>query len=218
MKLLKMMKLSLPLHLIVALAAVVSAQTPSSSDLSTSPSPVQTSAEALIKDLETPIKCDDGTTLCVAEVMQARLTAAVAGLHSIVRIDQDRERIIAMQERALAVADKITAKYGKVDSNNQTIDANQIENARIYREQIADDKLKIGDLQHRLDSCQSNQKWIALVSGVGGGFLGYKLHGVTSNFTNPFAQFTTNAAPANYPFSFYQQTDTEKKLRAILHK
>lgn len=145
--------------------------------------------------------------------MQARLSAAVAGLHSIVRMDQDRERIIVMQDRALKIADGIVAKYGTVDKNNQTIDTNQIQTATLFQGIINDKKEQIGDLEHKLDSCQSNQKWIAGLSALGGGYLGYKLG--KGGITNPFSSFTT-AQSQGYPLSFYQQTAAEKAMREAL--
>lgn len=180
---------------------------------------MQTSAETLLAELDAPSKCNAADTLCVAEDSLARLKAAKAGLRSLVRIDQEREAIIGTLRQHIALKQTIIDDYSKIDKNSQKIDTNQAENARIYREQIADDKLRLGDLQHRLDSCQSNQKWIAGAGFLAGGFLGYKLHGATSslNFVNPFTQFTGNAAGAaqSYPLSMYQ-TSTEQKLRQAL--
>lgn len=145
--------------------------------------------------------------------MQARLTAAVSGLRSIVTIDKTREQIIAMQERALTVADKITAKYGTVDANNQTIDANQQRNVVLYEGIIRDDKAKIGKLEDKFEACQSRQKWIALLSFGGGLYVGNRVGSGQS--LNPFSSFQ-QASSQGYPLSFYEQTNTEKRLRALL--
>lgn len=147
--------------------------------------------------------------------MQARLVAAVAALHSIVSIDKNRELIITMQERALAVADKMSAKYGTIDTNNQTIDANQRTNATLYEGIIRDDKVKIGKLEDKLESCQSKQKWIALLSFGGGLYVGNRV-GSNQNL-NPFSSFQQSSVQS-YPLSFSQQTDTEKKLREMLKR
>lgn len=160
------------------------------------------------------MKCDAGDTLCVAEVALARLKSATSGIQSLVRIDIERQGIVDTQEKHLALKDKIIADYEKIDRNSQRIDTNSIESARLYQAQISDDKLRLGDLQHRLDSCQGNQKWIALMSAVGGGFIGYKLHGVTSTFQNPFANFAQSAVQP-IPLSTYQTTG-EALMRRVL--
>lgn len=219
MKHLKTIKLWSMLLLTAVLAAGATATAYSQTGLSADRSPVQTSAEALLAELEAPVTCDPADTLCFAEVERARLKAAKAGIRSLIRIDKERDGIVSTQAQHLALKQKIIDDYAKIDTNSQRIDRNQEENARVYREQIADDKLRIGDLQHRLDSAQSNQKWIAGASALAGGFIGFKLCGATQNLNlqNPFgSQFAGLNFAQSYPLSFYDQTNTEQKLRKLL--
>jgi hypothetical protein len=180
---------------------------------------VQTSAEALISDLEAASRCEVSDTLCVAEDSLARLKAAKSGLRSLVRIDQEREAIVATLRTHLALKQSIIDDYAKVDKNGQKIDTNQQANAVDFRAQIADDKVTIGDLRSKLDACRSEQKLYFVGGALAGGFVGYKLKGVTSSgglfAQSSFAQ--PNAVAQPYPFSFYQQqTLTEKRVREIL--
>lgn len=73
-----------------------------------------------------------------------------------------------------------------VDTNAQRIDTLGQDSKTLYEAQHRDDKDTVGDLQQSLDSCRSNQKWIAGVSAVVGGLVGYKIRGagiVQSPFT-----------------------------------
>lgn len=189
---LKTIRLFWVLLLISACAAVATAQVSSQAGSSTDLSLAQTSVRELIAELEAPIKCPPDDTICTAEFLDARLKSALLSLRSLVRIYAEQEGIIQMQERHIGKQDQIIAKYEKLDVNNQRIDTNSqridvlgLRNEQLHQEQHADDKRTIGDLKAELDSCRGNQKWIALLSGFGGGFIGYKIRGA-GQFQNPF--------------------------------
>lgn len=157
---------------ISALAAKASAQEPSPEAKSQSPSNVKTSALALIADLEVPSTCSDPT--CLADVLSAKLKAAVAGLKSIVRADEAREGIVSDLEQRIKIRGDIIADLQKVDRNNQQIGTLNQDTRAILDKQHEDDQRTIGQIQDKLDSCRNNQKWIAGISGVTGAYLGYK--------------------------------------------
>lgn len=203
MRISRMIKLLLLLLLIAVPGVSVLAQQPSQQGSSTSPSPVEKSAQALLDELDKPSACSADDTLCVAQFAARRLEAAKDGIRSLITIDRSQQVIVSTLNQMITQKDIIIGKYEKLDQNNQQIDANSLRNEVLFREQIADEKQQKADLQHRLDSCSGNQKWIALFSGIGGGFIGYKLHNVTTQFVNPFA-----------PVS--QQTLTEQQMKKAL--
>lgn len=159
---------------------------------SQNPSPVKTNALALISELEAPINCSPDETLCFARIANARLEAAVAGLKAIVRVDEQREGIIADMQARIDIRGAIIDDLKKVDTNSQRIDTLGQANLEIMREQHREDKDKIGDLEKDLASCRSNQKWIFGAGAVTGGLVGYKIRGAGVQFQNPF-QFATNS-------------------------
>lgn len=178
-------------------------------DKSESPSPVKTSALALLDELEAPnMTCGSDDTICISRVTNAKLTAAIAGLRSIIRIDEQRTGIVADMQKRIDIRGGIIDDLQKVDRNSQRIDMLGVGNLAVMREQHIDDKRTIGDLQVELKSCQANQKWIALVSGVGGGFIGYKIRGA-GQFQNPFVPQSTST------FQLVE-TQAEKMLRERL--
>lgn len=211
-----MIKLFSVLLLTSACGVVVTAQPSSQGASSTDPSPVQQSAQALISELEAPMNCSPTDTLCFAETGQKRLDAAIAGLKSIVRIDKSREAVVADLNTRIEIRGAIIDDLKRVDTNNQTIDANQQRNAALYEGIIRDDKAKIGKLEDKLESCQGRQKWIALVSFGGGLYVGNRL--ANDQPLNPFSSFSAQSGVKGYPLSFYEQTNTEKKLREMLRK
>lgn len=159
------------------------------------------------------MNCDAADTLCVAEKALSRLKAATAGLRSIQRIDIERQAIVSDLYTRIDIRGGIIDDLKKVDTNSQKIDSNSIENARLYQAQISDDKLRIGDLQHRLDSCQSNEKWIFGAGALAGGFVGYKIRGAVPQL---FGSSTPATVAQPYPLSFYQRTNAEKTIQQAL--
>jgi hypothetical protein len=97
-------------------------------------------------------------------------------LKSIVRVDEQREGIIADMQSRIDIRGGIISDLKLVDKNSQTIDTrNQRidtlgqENVQTMKDQHREDKQTITDLTKDLDSCRSNQKFVfgagALVGG-----------------------------------------------------
>ncbi len=61
----------------------------------------------------------------------------------------------------------------KVDKNSQKMDNNAIAIQTGLEGRIADKNTELAQVHRQLDSCQSNQKWIAGISFFGGGALGF---------------------------------------------
>jgi hypothetical protein len=95
-------------------------------------------------------------------------------------------------EEWLAVKQKIIDDFRKIDTNSQKVDVLGQDSLVIMREQHNDDRKMIVDLQNDLESCRSNQKWIAGISAIGGGFIGYKIRGA-GQFQNPLNIFIPNS-------------------------
>lgn len=120
-----------------------------------------------------------------------------------------------MQSR-IDIRGGIISDLKQIDTNSQKIDSNSTEIARVFREQIADDKLVRAGLESKLASCQGGQKWIALGSSIAGGFIGYKIRGA-GTFQNPFvANAGANLAQSDYYRFNFQQTSAEQRLREAL--
>lgn len=185
------------------------------------PSPVKTNAQTLISELEKPANCSPDETLCLAEVLQRKLEAAVAGLKSIVRIDEQREGIIADMQSRIDIRGAIIDDLKKVDKNSQTIDTRGQEINAIWKDQHRDDKETIASLQKDLESCRSNQKWVFGAGAITGGLVGYKIGGAGS-FRNPFVTNATNASPFfgvtrdQRSFFNFPQTQAEENLKRAL--
>lgn len=182
-----------------------------------------TNAQALIVELEKPANCPDDDTLCVAQVVQARLKSAVEGLNSLVRAYKWEVATEQLQDRHIAKQDQILAKYEKLDTNNQKLDSNSQkidtigqDSARIYEIQHNDDKNTIAKLNEDLNSCRSNQKYVFLAGAVTGGVITWQIKGGG----NPFQQFTqsgvTQAQRDYVNFTVMPQTRTEGNLRRAL--
>lgn len=165
----------------------------------------------LLSELEKPVICpsDGSETLCLAQHYQVKTEAAIAGLKTLLRVDEQREGIISDLNQRIAIRGEIIEDLRKIDTNFQRVDVLGQNNLEIMREQHREDKDIIGDLQKDLASCRSNQKWIALGSAVGGGWIGYKIRG-TGTFQNPF-----NPSNLTAPFLDFETT-TEKNLRSAL--
>lgn len=157
------------------------------------------------------MNCSPSDTLCFAETGQKRLDSAIAGLKSIVRIDKSREAVVADLNTRIEIRGAIIDDLKKIDVNSQKIDANQERNVALYEGIIRDDKAKIGKLEEKFEACQSRQKWIALLSFGGGLYVGNRVG--SNQSLNPFSSFQQ---AQGYPLSFYEQTNTEKKLRELL--
>jgi hypothetical protein len=134
-------------------------------------------------------------------------------LKSIVRVDEQREGIIADMQSRIDIRGGIIDDLSKVDKNSQTIDLRGQEISAVWRGQHDDDKRMIADLQQDLDSCRSNQKWIALISGLGGSYVGYKIRGA-GQIQNPFANFG-QAAFAPNPIVYSAEDKMREALRRV---
>lgn len=64
-------------------------------------------------------------------------------------------------------------KLEKADNNSQKMDTNAIAIQTGLEGRIADKNAELAQVHRQLDSCQSNQKWIAGISFFGGGALGF---------------------------------------------
>lgn len=159
------------------------------------------------------MNCSPTDTLCFAETGQRRLDSAIIGLESIVRIDKSRESIVADLNTRIEIRGAIIDDLKRIDTNSQKIDTNQERNATLYEGIIRDDKAKIGKLEEKFEACQSRQKWIALLSLGSGLYIGNRIGSGQS--VNPFSSFQQSSAQG-YPLSFYEQTNTEKRLRELL--
>ena len=212
----KTIRLLLLILLTAAFAAASSAQTQSPVDKSESPSPVRTNALALVSELEKPVTCpeDGAETICLAQHYQAKTNAAIAGLKSIVRVDEQREGVIADMQKRIDVRGGIIQDLSRVDTNSQTIDGLGQNSKQLYEQQHRDDKDTIGDLQESLQACRNNQKWIFLGGAATGGVIAWKLKGSGSRvdqlLTNGL-QFTGSA-----PLQMFQLS-AEQKARAALN-
>jgi hypothetical protein len=82
------------------------------------------------------------------------------------------------------------AKTGvKIDTNSQAIEKKSDAQFAYLRTDLATTQRKLTETEARLDSCQGSIKYVAAISAIGGGFLGWTLKGKTQQlgFTNPFA-------------------------------
>lgn len=212
-----MIRLLSMLLLISALGAKGLAQAPSQQDKSVSPSPVRTNALALIDELETPGICPPDDTTCFSEITLRKLTAAIAGLKSIVRLDEQREGIIVDMQTRIDIRGDVIADLRQVDKNSQRIDTLGQDSKAIYEKQHQDDKDTIVDITNKLESCQSSQKWIAGISAIGGGLLGYKLRG-SGVVQSPFAFITSSGSQVKTTgLSFLSfESESEQRLRQAL--
>jgi hypothetical protein len=179
------------------------------------PSPVKTNALALISELESPSNCSPDDTLCLAQITLAKLNAAIAGLKTIVRIDEQREGIIADMQARIDIRGGIIDDLKKVDTNSQRIDVLGVNNLEIMREQHRDDKAMIVDLQKDLASCRSNQKWIFAGGAITGGLVGYKIRGA-GTFQNPFLSNGVTSAQLDFLQFASKQTEIEKAIQKAL--
>jgi hypothetical protein len=81
------------------------------------------------------------------------------------------------------------AKTGvKIDTNSQAIEKKSDEQFAYLRTDLATTQRKLTETEERLDSCQGSIKYVAAISALGGGFLGWTLKGKTQQLglTNPF--------------------------------
>ena len=191
-----MWKLS-TLILIAALPVAATAQRLSDSNSSQSLSTATRTVAA------NPVQQDD-------EICAARLEAAEAKVAALQGIIADKDAQLLAKDELLAVKNQTIAALKQIDTNSQRIDTLGADSLAIMREQHRDDKETIGDLQAELKSCQANQKWIALVSGIGGGFIGYKIRGA-GQFQNPFV-----FVPQSTSTFQLVETQAEKMMRERL--
>lgn len=82
-------------------------------------------------------------------------------------------------------------KLEQIDKNSQKMDTNSTIIQTTLEGRIADKNQELAEANDRLSSCQNNQKWIAGLSAVGGGFVGYSLGKGRLPFGSPGA--------ANFP-------------------
>jgi hypothetical protein len=148
-------------------------------------------------------------------VLEARLTAATAGLRTIVLIDKNRQGIVTELETWLAIKQKVIENLQTIDKNSQTIDTRQSESVTILRDQHREDKDTIGDLQGELEACQAGQKWAFGLGALTGGFVGYKIRGA-GTFQNPFTP-TNFSNLTTSPFLQFE-SGAEKNLREALKR
>ena len=80
-------------------------------------------------------------------------------------------------------------KLEKIDTNSQRMDGNAMTIQRDLENQKAELRDKNAELTDDLRSCKNNQKWIAGISFVSGGALGYFVRGQVGSLTggNAFA-------------------------------
>lgn len=142
-----------------------------------------------------------GCQLCVS-----RLNAANERIAALTQLNQDKDAIIAASRELLALKDQTIANLKQIDTNSQKIDTNSTEITRIFREQIADDRMVKAALENKLEACQERQKYVALFSGIAGGFVGYKIRGTT--FQNPFVIPQSN-------FSLFQSSAEQRAREAM---
>jgi hypothetical protein len=76
----------------------------------------------------------------------------------------------------------------QVDKNAQRMDTNSLAIQTTLETRITEKNEQIRELTDDLRSCQGNQKWIAGVSAVGGGIVGYMIRGQTDRFLGQGAQ------------------------------
>lgn len=173
----------------------------------------------LLSELEKPVSCpsDSSEVLCLAQHYQVKTEAAIAGLRSLVRVDEQREGIIADMQQRIDIRGGIIEDLKKVDANSQQIDTLGQDTRRLFEEQHRDDKDTIGDLETELASCRSNQKWI-FGGGVLAGFgIGYKVRGA-GQFQNPFTFVTTSdqqLKASGLNFSGFQSTQEDRLRQAL---
>lgn len=219
MRNLKQTKLLSIILLIGAFVVGSSARAQSPEDKSQSPSPVKTNALSLISELEKQVVCpaDGSETLCLAQHYQAKTEAAIAGLKALVRVDEQREGIVADMQRRIDIRGGIIDDLKKVDVNSQRVDTLGQDSRRLFEEQHRDDKETIGDLQQALDSCRSNQKWVFGAGVLTGGFVGYKIRGA-GTLQSPFTSSASGFQFAQFaPPDFSQfQTSAEQRARQAL--
>lgn len=177
---------------------------------------MRTNALALVAELEKPSDCDNPS--CLAQVLSAKLAAAVAGLHSIIAVDEQREAIVEDLKTRIEIRGGIIADLKLVDKNNQQIDTLGQDSKRLYEEQHRDDKTTIGTLQGKLEACRSNQKFVFAGGALVGGAIGYKLKGVTDSVfqQTPFASFQSMQLPHSQFFMI--QTTADQRAREALKR
>ena len=197
-----MWKLS-TLILIAALPVAATAQRLSDSSSSQSLSTATRTAAV------SPVQQDD-EILKSCRICAARLEAAEAKVAALQGIIADKDAQLLAKDELLAIKNQTIAALKQIDTNSQRIDTLGADSLAIMREQHRDDKETIGDLQAELKSCQANQKWIALVSGIGGGFIGYKIRGA-GQFQNPFV-----FVPQSTSTFQLVETQAEKMMRERL--
>lgn len=139
-------------------------------------------------------------------------------------MDKENQAISTLKDQHIAFQDKIIDKYSKLDKNNQTVDTNSqridtlgMQNVQLFRDQHAEDKQAIASLQQDLNSCRSSQKWVFGAGAITGGFVGYKLRGVTQSIGTSSGTSNFTFASQTPAFNF-GQTQTEQKLREVLKK
>ena len=180
------------------------------------PPPVRKSALALISELEKPADCD--TASCLSQVLSAKLSAAVAGLHSIVAVDEVREAVIGDYQKRIEIRGGIIDDLNQVNKNNQRIDSLGQDYVRVAEAQHRDDKSTIDKLGDKLESCQSNQKYVFVAGALTGGAIAWKVKGsnVANSVLNPF-QFNPGQLNQWNGISLYQ-TSPEERVRQAFKK
>ena len=185
-------------------------------DKSESPSPVKTNVLALISELEKPVTCpaDGAEVICLAQHYQAKTEAAIAGLKTFVRVDEQRELVIADLQKRIDIRGGMINDLSRVDKNSQRMDTLGQDSKQLYEQQHRDDKDTIGDLQESLQACRNNQKWVFLGGAATGAAITWKIKGSGSRIdqllTNGF-QFTGSAPLQTF------QLSSEQRARAALN-
>lgn len=143
--------------------------------------------------------------------------AAVAGLKSIVKIDEQRDGMVADMQSRIDIRGGIIDDLKKVDKNSQHIDTLGESSLQIFRDQHRDDKEMIGDLQKDLASCRSNQKWIFGAGVITGGVIVWKVKDAAPSLSSFLSQTSAQRAQFSqgYPLD-YGPTSADEQLRKAL--
>lgn len=162
-----------------------------------------------------PTPPNDDPVLVACEACANRLTKAETDNTALQKQIVDLRDIIEAKDKIIGQQDGIISRYEKMNSNS-----GRIQNIDDQRVSIL--QTQLGDAQRKLDSCRSNEKWIAGGSFVAGIFVDRKLlnnNGAQSvllqNAGTSTAQRGFTFTPS-YPLSFYGETDAEKTIRRAL--
>ena len=135
------------------------------------------------------------------------------------RIDEQREGVIADMQKRIDVRGGIIDDLQRVDKNSQRIDTLGQDSKQLYEQQHREDKDTIGDLQESLQACRNNQKWVFLGGAATGAVITWKIKGSGSSidrlFTNGL-QFTGSAPMSTFQLSSEQRA--RDALNSVIKK